>query len=280
MAQKSGGSNSKTNAAGKGGTVAGKPAPVRPAGKSGAGGQPTPVKEVPAESKAGGPVVSTVGGHAVEVRTVPLAALVRAEWNYKNEDDFIQEKLSENLRRNGQLETLLVRRLPDGKFEVVNGNHRLTSLRGIGAETALVLDLGDIPEHEAKRLAIELNETRFPSDMTRLARLLSELKTKYEEPELLRTMPYERKEWDRLATYAEWNWNIKVPELESRVKRANPQAAQVTEILSFSREQADEFHDLLRKLREQSGKTSEVFILEGLRILAGKPSPEFPVDLP
>ena len=60
---------------------------------------------------------------------VPIDKLVKADWNYKTEDDKKQEKLKENIKRNGQIENILIRELDTGYYEVVNGNHRLSVLK-------------------------------------------------------------------------------------------------------------------------------------------------------
>lgn len=229
------------------------------------------------ETRATGSVVSW---EKAEVRKVPISSLLKAPWNYKAEDEFIQGKLSENIRRNGQLETLLVRQIDGGKLEVVNGNHRLTSLVELGVPEALVLDLGLISDAEAKRLAIELNETRFPSDMTRLAQILVELKKDYSDSDLLRTLPYGQREWDRISAYVDWDWRVPVPDLEKKHAKIEQQGKTATELLTFTSEQVEEFRKLLRELKESSGRSTEALVVEGLRLLVKGGSTGSPVSLP
>lgn len=241
--------------------------------------------QVPPEATEGTPgdgpgAGAPVSWASAEVRKVPISLLKKAPWNYKAEDEFIQGKLSENIRRNGQLETLLVRKLPDGGFEVVNGNHRLTSLVALGMKEALVLDLGTISDSEAKRLAIELNETRFPSDMTRLSQILVELKKDFSDSDLLRTLPYGQREWDRISAYVDWDWRAPVPDLEKKHTKIDAQAKSATELLTFTGEQLEEFRKLLRDLKERSGRSTEALVVEGLRLLVQGGSTGSPVSLP
>ncbi|GAB1371190.1 hypothetical protein MASR1M45_12520 [Candidatus Kapaibacterium sp.] len=55
----------------------------------------------------------------------PREILIKASWNYKEEDEFTTNKLVNNMKKNGQIENIHVRKLQTGYYEVVNGNHRL-----------------------------------------------------------------------------------------------------------------------------------------------------------
>ncbi len=77
-------------------------------------------------------------------RELPIELLIEADWNYKEQDLSLSRKLVENIRRNGQLENIIVRQLPTGYFEVVNGNHRLVAFRELNFETVIVYDCGEI----------------------------------------------------------------------------------------------------------------------------------------
>lgn len=56
---------------------------------------------------------------------IEVSKLVKAVWNYKEEDEKQTQKLIENFKRNGQVENIQIRELDNGSYEVVNGNHRL-----------------------------------------------------------------------------------------------------------------------------------------------------------
>ena len=68
-------------------------------------------------------------GYKMGFIEIPTDKLVKADWNYKTEDQEKQEKLKENIKRNGQIENIIIRELETGFFEVVNGNHRLSVLK-------------------------------------------------------------------------------------------------------------------------------------------------------
>lgn len=119
-----------------------------------------------------------------------LSLLVKADWNYKTEDSEKSEKLKNNIKRNGQIENLLIRELPTGFFEVVNGNHRLDVMKELGMKTAHVYNFGQLSDRQAMRIAIETNETRFQSDSIKLAELVKDISQDFTAEELSTTMPY------------------------------------------------------------------------------------------
>ena len=55
---------------------------------------------------------------------IEVKQLVKADWNYKQENEIQTENLINNFKRNGQIENIIIRELDSGFFEVVNGNHR------------------------------------------------------------------------------------------------------------------------------------------------------------
>lgn len=130
---------------------------------------------------------------------VPLVKLVKAPWNYKTDDPDMAKKLKANMYRNGQLENIVVRELPDGLYEIVNGNHRFTALIELGFESVTCANLGKISLEEAQRIAIELNETRFATNTQALSELLVGLVDSFGEKDLLFTSPFSADEMKTLT---------------------------------------------------------------------------------
>lgn len=133
-----------------------------------------------------------------KVGVVSVAKLVKAPWNYKTDDTVMLAKLVANLRRNGQLELVKVRDLPDGSLEVVDGNHRVDAFNILGWTSVLAYRLGEVTVEDAQRIALELNETRFRSDHLRIAEIVGSLSAKYPMDDLESTLPYSR---DDLQSY-------------------------------------------------------------------------------
>ena len=137
---------------------------------------------------------------------VETSKLIKADWNYKTDDEKKLKDLIENFKRNGQVENIIIRELAKNKYEVVNGNHRLDALKALGIEMAVVYNKGKINKAEAVRLAIETNETKFPNDNIKLAEAITELSEKYPIEDLVKTMPYSNAELNNLLNIVNFDW--------------------------------------------------------------------------
>lgn len=154
---------------------------------------------------------------------VDVEKLVPAAWNYKENDDLKQAKLVENIKRNGQVENVIVRELDTGFFEVVNGNHRLKAFVEIGFEKVHVFNTGVISDAAARRLAIETNETRFETNTVKLAELIAEVAAEFPVADLEITMPYSADELNNMNQLLDFDWNdgsqAKEPKSDSNEKK-------------------------------------------------------------
>ncbi len=137
---------------------------------------------------------------------LPLDKLVKADWNYKTEDSEKQEKLKENIKRNGQIENIIVRELETGFFEVVNGNHRLSVLKTLNIKKAYSYNLGKINQAQAIRIAIETNETKFDTDSIALAERVKELTEEFDLKDLINTLPYNETEIENFSKLTDFDW--------------------------------------------------------------------------
>ncbi len=132
--------------------------------------------------------------------------LIKADWNYKTEDINKSEKLKENIKRNGQVENILIRELDTGFFEVVNGNHRLDVFKDLGIEKVMSYNLGKITQQQAMRIAIETNETKFDIDSILLAERIKEISSEFELMDLAKTLPYSEKDIENYSKLTEFDW--------------------------------------------------------------------------
>jgi hypothetical protein len=140
-------------------------------------------------------------------REIKITNLVKADWNYKKNDEHKKEKLKENIKRNGQIENIIIRSLDTGFYEVVNGNHRFEALKELGMETAICYDLGNISQRAAMRIAIETNETKFDTDQVSLAELIKEIVEEFPIDELELTMPYSDQDLENYIKLTEFDWS-------------------------------------------------------------------------
>lgn len=138
---------------------------------------------------------------------VDISKLVKADWNYKEEDPEKSEKLKANIKRIGQIENVIIRELETGFLEVVNGNHRYDVLKDLNHKKVFVYNCGSISLPAAQRIAVETNETRFATDNLKLAGLIKEIRMEYPSIELEKTMPYTMADIDGFEKLLDFNWN-------------------------------------------------------------------------
>lgn len=133
--------------------------------------------------------------------------LRKAPWNYKTDNQQKARKLLENIRRNGQVENVIVRKLNDGLFEVVNGNHRLDTFDELGIEKIVCYNMGTVSLAAAQRLAVETNETKFDKDGVKLAEVVASIVEEFSLEDLDMTMPFEEGELESLVKMADFDWD-------------------------------------------------------------------------
>lgn len=131
---------------------------------------------------------------------IDVELLVKADWNYKQDDEYKKSKLINNFEANGQVENIIIRDLDDGTYEIVNGNHRYDVMVEVGLSKCHVYNLGIISKAQAMRIALETNETRFLSDDEKLAVTIDELLEAYDITDLSSTLPWTEDEIESMKS--------------------------------------------------------------------------------
>lgn len=190
---------------------------------------------------------------------IQIIELVPAEWNYKKDDEFKAEKLKNNIERNGQIENIIVRQLPNGLYEIVNGNHRFDVLKELGIKKVMCYDLGDISVHDAKRIAIETNETRFDTDMFLLSDRINEIRSIYDMTDLISTFPFTKQELDNLINLNELAPEVDFDDLDAY---SDPNAKMKTIQVVVNSDVYKMWHDWQDKCNELMGYDSPAKCIE------------------
>jgi len=134
------------------------------------------------------------------IQKIPLVDLILASWNYKKfNDPVLQKKLVANIKKNGQIENLITYENDKGLLIICNGNHRYLAMQELGFELVDCYHLGKLTDAQAKRIAIETNETKFATDKTKLAILVDEILNTDDFTDFADTNPFDDKEMEKLA---------------------------------------------------------------------------------
>lgn len=200
---------------------------------------------------------------------IETSKLIKAEWNYKEEDEKQTAKLIENFKRNGQVENIQIRELEDGKYEVVNGNHRLDVMNSIGLKKCHTYNHGKISLAEAQRLAIETNETRFNTNAFKLGELIKDMSGTFSLDEMAETMPFTSEEMSNMIDVLDFDWNTfeddEPLDLEKEDKFDNTISFKVSE------DTYRNWMELRKRMKELNGydnesKVFEFAVIEALNI--------------
>lgn len=180
---------------------------------------------------------------------MPIEAIDLSESNYKVDDDVMLNKLQKNLKRNGQIENIIVREKSGGRYEVVNGNHRLVALKNGSAKKVMVYNLGKISDIEADRIAIETNETKFAADPLKLAMKLKSISLNLKDD--LDSLPYTEEELAAHIGLADFDpASLEVPGItnEGSSKTTGPSFTR-TITIRLPKEVADRFEAVLNRIK-------------------------------
>lgn len=135
---------------------------------------------------------------------IPKEKLHTNPWNPNHMKPRQQEAVSESIKQYGQVMELLVRPHPDitGEYQIIDGEHRYNIL----PDNVFCNVIHGLPDAEAKKLTIVMNETRGSADKIELAQLLSEIKDDLGD-ELGLALPYEENELEELIKLSEVDWD-------------------------------------------------------------------------
>ena len=179
---------------------------------------------------------------------LPLSAIEDPDWNPNFMDELTRNRLRASIERFGLVVPLVVRQIPENRYETVGGAQRLAALSELGYDSVscIVVKADDV---EARLLAQALNRIQGKDDMGLKAELVREILESLPKEEVLSLLPETTESLQALSslgqeTMAEYlqNWQrsqaAKLKHLQFQLTA--PQLAVVEEALSQLLPQAKE----------------------------------------
>jgi len=141
----------------------------------------------------------------IGARMIPLDGLRAHPLNSNVMPDDLREKLKAHIKRTGRYPFLVVRPHPDepGKFQVLDGHHRIDVLRELGHIEARC-DVWQVDDREAKLLLATLNRLQGQDVPARRAQLLHELLGEMSVDDLAGLLPETDKQIEELHALLEF----------------------------------------------------------------------------
>lgn len=146
-----------------------------------------------------------------DYKEVDVGQIVPNEYNYNQMPVAMFEVLKANIRRGGFNDPIAVRSgdengaFPDGKFVIIDGEHRHRAAVEIGLARVPIIDLGSVGDKDAKALTIIYNETKGKGDEDMLAGLVVQLGGA--SSDLAEVLPFDDKELAAMENLGNVDWS-------------------------------------------------------------------------
>ena len=122
--------------------------------------------------------------------TVPVEKVKPNPWNPNEQTPFMRSKLKNSLKKYGYVSEVVTRELPDGTFEILDGEHRYDEARKLGAKEILINNLGAVPDDDARLITMAANEIHGSRNPVKLSIILNDLRAKPEWDGIKTDLPF------------------------------------------------------------------------------------------
>lgn len=134
---------------------------------------------------------------------ISLTKVAPNDWNPNRMETFMREKLRNAIKKDGFIVPVIVRSInassrPDKNelvangvsYEIIDGEHRWREAQDLGMREIPIVDVGMMPDAQAKQVTIKANALRGDFDSVKLAEMIAELSSGVGVTELLESLPY------------------------------------------------------------------------------------------
>jgi len=200
----------------------------------------------------------------MEVKEIPIDQIEPNPWNPNRMSKREFEALKQEIQKRGQIYPIVVRELENGKYQIIDGEHRWKAMKELGYRTIKIINLGKVDDRLAKILTVNLNQIRGEFDIEALYTLIESMISKEEiDPNILKEeMPLLEEDIDIVIQ----SLNINTRYIELSTKKKDKKKTYKL-VLKFTTEK--EYERVVNFL-SQYGKSPEEAIVNIIDILSTK----------
>jgi ParB-like chromosome segregation protein Spo0J len=185
----------------------------------------------------------------------PPTRLVANDYNVNVVSPENQAKIDASVSRFGFFKPILCRELPDGRLEIIGGEHRWQAAQRLGIAEVPFINLGPLSDAKAKEIGIVDNGRYGADDTLRMAELLESIGL--DADELASFMPYSESDFNAIFSSV----TIELDELDldedeaKKPESPREKPAQTAQVLRFKvgLEDADWISKLVTRTMKTQG---------------------------
>lgn len=136
---------------------------------------------------------------------LPIKYVIETKWKLKNIDAAAFVKLQNSIVKNGQTKVILVRKVEDDKFEIIDGRQVFKILKQIGTENVECCIFEGITELEAQLLYLE-HDYYFENNFVEIGKILSKLVKEMPKHKIEKTIVYNYEEIEELLKLQDFDF--------------------------------------------------------------------------
>ena len=159
------------------------------------------------------------------IQTIKISELFPNPWNTNTVAPDNQAKIEASIKRYGMFKPLICRTLPDGRLQIVGGEHRWEAAKAIGIKEVPIVNLGKIDDKRAKEISLIDNSRYGTDDSLKLSEVLKEL------GDVTEVMPISNKELEEIFSAT----TIDLDALDQVEEKADEEAEEAIEEITKSK---------------------------------------------
>lgn len=147
-------------------------------------------------------------------KEIMLVEIEPNPWNPNEQNEIMFKKLIQSIKENGFTSPILIRKLEENKYQIIDGEHRWKACRELDFNTIKAEIIQDINDATAQMLTIALNNIRGNDDVLKRAQILKQLNDGQ-----LSILPWDKEEIENELNLINFDWDRFNKEHEGQIEK-------------------------------------------------------------